>query len=100
MDVVSETPLVRPKPIRSREEVESYLLNVSKLLDDEDSFIINTKPKANGKVNKTTKFMTERNIDESVVCSIIKTLTVQNYSYTELDRDSNFPNEYFWFFGK
>lgn len=94
MGVSSSTSLVRP-----REEVMAFLVEMLKLLEDEDSYEINNKPKANGKVNKTLKYMTERNLDDADVRDIIKLLTVANYSYTDLDRDSYYPNEYFWFFG-
>lgn len=78
------------RTIRSREEVCTFLNQAKTCLDDDW---------AGGRVNKTQAFLAERNLSDNDVAEVIRELQVANYCYTEDDRNNNFVNETFWFFG-
>lgn len=85
--------------IKSREEVNAFLNQAKACLLDDSLWKINDETWAGGRVNKTQAFMAEKNIQDDDVAEILKELQVSNYCYTSNDRNSNFPNETFWFFG-
>ena len=68
-------------------------------LDDDSLWKINDEQWAGGRVNKTQAFLAEKNLHDDDVAEIIRDLQVANYCYTADDRNDNFPNETFWFFG-
>lgn len=85
--------------IKSREEVNTFLNQVKVCLDDDSLWKINDEPWAGGRVNKTQAFLAEKNLHDDDVAEVIRELQVVNYCYTADDRNANFPNETFWFFG-
>lgn len=85
--------------IKTREEVIIFLNQVKLLLDDDSSWEINNCMWAGNRVNKTQLYLAEKNLSDDDVANVIRELQVCNYCYTEDDRNSNFPNEQFWFFG-
>lgn len=84
--------------IESKENVKAFLIKVKQCIDN-NSWTINNNPWANGIVNKTNLFMAEKNLSDIDVISVVKELSLVNYSYTDYDINPNFPNETFWFFG-
>lgn len=85
--------------IKPKEEVITFLNQAKACLDDESLWTINNELWANGRVNKTQAFMAEKNLHDDDVAEVIMDLQVSNYCYTADDRNTNFPNETFWFFG-
>ncbi|MCI9003933.1 MAG: type II toxin-antitoxin system MqsR family toxin [Lachnospiraceae bacterium] len=80
-------------------EVRQFLENVKRLLFQKGKVIVNNRPWANGKVNKTLAYMAETGIKQEDMECVINELQVCHYSYTDWDSNSKFPNEQFWFFG-
>lgn len=85
--------------IKTRQEVSTFLNQVKACLYDDSLWEINDELWKNGRLNKTQAFMAERNLHDEDVAEVIKELQVENYCYTEDDRNVNFPNETCWFFG-
>lgn len=85
--------------IKSKDEVNTFLIRAKECLEDESSWKVNNTSWANGKVNKTQAFMAEKNLHDDDVAEVIRELQIANYCYTADDRNVNFPNEMFWFFG-
>lgn len=87
------------KEIKAPEEVEDYLRKVKELALHEELTQVNSAPWADGKVNKTRKYMAETGIDKKVILNVVRQLEVVNYSSTKRDRNPRFPGEYVWEFG-
>lgn len=85
--------------IKSREEVNTFLNQAKACLDDDSLWKINDETWAGGRVNKTQAFLAEKNLHDDDVAEVIRELQVSSYCYTADDRNANFPNEAFWFFG-
>lgn len=98
LDIV-DTTSSSDRYIKSREEVNTFLNQVKVCLDDDSLWKINDEQWAGGRVNKTQAFLAEKNLHDDDVAEIIRDLQVANYCYTADDRNANFPNETFWFFG-
>lgn len=96
---VADTKSSSTRCIKTREEVDAYLKRVKICLNDESSWRINDEKWLGRRVNKTEAFLAEKNLSDDDVAAIIRELQVANYSYTDDDRNSRFPNELFWFFG-
>lgn len=87
------------KRVASEMEVETFLDTVRCLAEDGEGVSVNDKP-WHGKRNKTKEFMAETGLKLKDLREFVKELTVNDYSYTDLDRNSNFENEEVWIFGK
>lgn len=85
--------------IKTREEVDDFLNRVKSCLEDDSLWKINDETWSGGRVNKTQAFLAEKNLQDDDVAEIIRKLQVCHYCYTADDRNVNFPNEKFWFFG-
>lgn len=85
--------------IRNIYEVKSFLKALPELLDSEDTWQINNRQWANGKVNKTMQYMAETGIGTEVVKNVVRELRVRHYSSTEDDYNVNFQHEQVWIFG-
>lgn len=85
--------------IKSIDEVKSFLKALPELLDSEDTWQINNRQWANGKVNKTMQYMAETGIGTEVVKNVVRELRVRHYSSTEDDYNVNFQHEQVWIFG-
>ena len=86
------------KTILDKNIVEEWLREIHSICLNEENVTVNNRP-WRGKVNKTLAYMTENNLRKDDLIPIILKLGVQNYSYTQEDRNSNFAGEKFWFFG-
>lgn len=86
------------KEIRPIEEVAKFL-EESRSLIDAGRTRINNVAWADGKVNKTQKYMAESGIGRAVVREVVKELNVTNYCITKEDKNPHFPNEVVWEFG-
>ncbi len=84
--------------IKSADEVSLFLAEVSRLLEADDYSVNDAE--WNGKVNKTRAYLAEKNISYDDVAEVVSGLETSNYSYTSVDRNSNYQNEEFWVFGK
>lgn len=80
------------------EKVEVFLEQVKKILSDDANWTINDGAWF-GKVNKTFRYMTEKNLKKQDVKPIIEELTLENYCATKLDTNANFKGEKIWEFG-
>ncbi len=49
--------------------------------------------------DKTGNFMIENGLTNDIICEVLLTLTLKDYSYTDTDRDPNRKGEV-WLFGK
>lgn len=87
------------KVIMTVPQVKQFLEIIHELLKAEDTWEINSKPWANGRVNKTRAYMAETGIGANVIKETVKELKVNHYSYTEDDYNRNFSNEQVWIFG-
>ena len=85
--------------VKTKEDVETFLKKAKACLDDDTLWKINDDMWANGRVNKTQLFLARKNLHDDDIAEIIRKLQVANYCYTADDRNANFPNETFWFFG-
>ena len=84
---------------KTKTEVNQFLDRVKRLITYDGKVTINNQTWANGRVNKTLKYMTETGITMQDVCRVIKELEVCNYCYTADDRNEKYPNEQIWVFG-
>lgn len=84
---------------RKKTEVNQFLERVKRLITYDGKTTINNQPWANGRVNKTLKYMTETGITKQDICRVIKELEVCNYCYTAEDRNARYPKEEVWVFG-
>lgn len=82
----------------TQDKVEAFLEQVKEILKDDENWNINDEPWV-GKVNKTLRYMTEKNLEKKDIKPIIEELKLENYSATKLDTNSNFKGEYIWEFG-
>lgn len=82
----------------TQDKVEAFLKQVKEILKDDENWNINDEPWV-GKVNKTLRYMTEKNLKKKDIKPIIKELTLENYSSTKPDKNMKFKNEYIWEFG-
>lgn len=98
LDIV-DTTSSSDRYIKSIEEVNTFLNQVKVCLDDDSLWEINDGAWAGGRVNKTQAFLAEKNLHDDDVAEVIRELQIANYCYTADDRNANFPNETFWFFG-
>ncbi len=87
------------KRVASEMEVETFLDTVRCLAEDREGVSVNDKP-WHGKSNKTKEFMAETGLKLKDLREFVKELTVNDYSYTDLDCNSDFENEEVWIFGK
>ena len=85
--------------IKGIEDVKKFLQALPELLDSEDTWQINNRPWANGKVNKTMQYMAETGIGTEVIKNVVRELKVKHYSSTEDDYNVNFQHEQVWKFG-
>lgn len=81
------------------DKVEEFLEQVREILKDEDKWTINDEPWAARKVNKTLRYMTEKNLKAKDIKPIIEALTLENYCATKPDTNMNFKGEWIWEFG-
>lgn len=87
------------KVIMTIPQVKHFLSIIYELLETEDTWEINNKSWANGKVNKTRAYMAETGIGADVIKEVVKELRVKHYSSTEDDYNCNFKHEQVWIFG-
>lgn len=87
------------KYIRSIEEVQDFLNQAKELAKSSETAIINSQIWAEGKVNKTRRYMAETGINDHDIRSVIQELSIENYCATKDDRNPNFPKEEVWEFG-
>lgn len=80
------------------DKVEVFLEQVKSILKNDDDWTINDEPWA-GKVNKTLRYMTEKNLKKEHIKPIIEELTLENYCATKPETNSNFAGEWIWEFG-
>ena len=71
------------------EKVEQFLEQVKKVLPNENNWTINDS-EWTGKVNKTLRFMTEKNLKKKDIKPIIEELTLENYCATKPEANPNF----------
>ena len=81
-------------------QVEEFLKQVNKILRDEECIIVNDEEWADGRENKTRNYMTEKNLKRIDVIQVLQKLQVDNYAYTEEDRNKNFEGQEVWIFGR
>lgn len=79
--------------------VNIIVVQVRELAKFSEKTSINNLPWANGKVNKTLKYMSETGIKGKTVRKVVRELKLENFCYTEDDRNPNFPGEKVWIFG-
>lgn len=84
---------------KTKTAVNQFLDRVKRLITYDGKITINNQPWANGRVNRTLKYMTETGITKQDICRVIKELEVCNYCYTADDRNERYPNEQVWVFG-
>ena len=87
------------KVIMTVQKVKQFLSIVCELLETDDTWEINNKRWANGKVNKTRTYMAETGVGPDVIREVVKELRVKHYSSTEDDYNSNFKHEQVWKYG-
>lgn len=80
------------------DKVEAFLEQVREILKNDENWTINDKP-WEGKVNKTLRYMAEKNLKGKDIKPIIEELTLENYCATKLDTNTNFKGEWIWEFG-
>lgn len=80
------------------DKVEMFLEQVKEILKDDENWTINDEPWV-GKVNKTLRYMTEKNLKKKDIKLIIEELTIDNYCATKPDTNTNFKGEWVWEFG-
>lgn len=80
-------------------QVEEFLEQVKEILKKENCVIINDDEWADGRENKTRTYMAEKNLKRIDIIRVLNKLQVENYSYTEEDRNKNFADQEVWFFG-
>lgn len=80
------------------DKVEAFLEQVKEILKDDENWNINDEPWV-GKVNKTLRYMTEKNLRKKDIKPIIEGLTLENYCATKPDINTNFKGELIWEFG-
>lgn len=83
--------------IASELEVENFLSRVFYILRESDKGLYIVK-RTNSE-DKTGNFMIETGLTNDMICEELLNLTIQNYSYTDTDRDPNRKGEV-WLFGK
>lgn len=80
-------------------QVEAFLEQVKKILKKEECVIINDDKWADGRENKTRTYIAEKNLKRLDVINVLQKLQVENYAYTEKDRNKNFAEQEVWIFG-
>lgn len=85
--------------VKNVEDVEDFLKKVKMLVNDKDKARVNDASWADGKVNKTLQYKTEKGITNDVIRSVVAELNVEHYSSTQKDINKYFPNEEVWIFG-
>ena len=83
------------KKSKSDDEISKFLENIKSLIK-EGHVDFNIRP-WKLKVNKTLKYMTEKNISTKDISKALLELEVDDFCYVEDDRNSFFSGE-FWFF--
>ncbi|KMV77461.1 hypothetical protein HMPREF0979_01869 [Coprobacillus sp. 8_1_38FAA] len=83
------------KKSKSNDEISKFLENIKSLIK-EGNVDFNIRP-WKLKVNKTLKYMTEKNISTKDISEALLELEVGDFCYVEDDRNSFFRGE-FWFF--
>lgn len=81
-------------------QVEEFLKQVNEVLKDEECVIINNGEWADGRENKTRNYMTEKHLKRIDVIQVLQKLQVDNYAYTQEDRNKNFEGQEVWIFGR
>lgn len=84
--------------VETQDKVEAFLEQVKEILKDDENWNINAEPWV-GKVNKTLRYMTEKNLKKKDIKPIIEELALENYCDTKPDINVNFKGEYIWEFG-
>lgn len=87
------------KYTKSVEDVRKFLEKTANLAATSDKTQINNRSWADGKVNKTRKYMSETGITGHDIRSVVRELKVDNYSATKDDTNPNFSGEQVWEFG-
>ena len=85
--------------VKKVEFVEDFLKKVKMFVNDKDKARVNDASWADGKVNKTLQYKTEKGITNDVIRSVVAELNVEHYSSTQKDINKYFPNEEVWIFG-
>ena len=80
------------------DKVELFLEQVKEILKNDENWDINDTPWV-GKVNKTLRYMTEKNLKKKDFKPIIEELTLENYCATKHDTNKNFKDDWIWEFG-
>ena len=91
--MVKRTPKMKP------EAVAEFLKEVRLLAESSETAVINNRPWANGRVNKTQQYMAETGITSQIVRDTVRELKVRHFSKVMDDYNPHFQDETVWVFG-
>ena len=91
--------MVKRTPKMTPEAVAVFLKEVRRLAESAETSAVNSRTWANGKVNKTQRFMAEAGITSHVVREVVRELRVKHFSRVMDDCNPYFQDETVWIFG-